>query len=233
MRLNFRTVSWFSIMFVYTRLKVIGELLANDVKEYWLLLLLMVLGLTLTIWVSLVLACLCVSVCRLLPVSLVCGRSPWRSVSLDVSDLLWGLQNVVSSERQTSCWSVLLHAADLLGSLQTEGSSKEHRRWLSALEEGTGLKGGGAWAREGVAMNLISTSLLGLPAVAVIWEAPLSVALSSADPLGSLQMRGLQRNRQADDLAISRRRRLDICMGYNSIPIAYLCRNVFTGVGKA
>jgi hypothetical protein len=59
------------------------------------------------------------------PVFLCCCRSPGRPVAMTVVVLLWGFQTVLSSEGHTRRWSVFLHVADLLGGLQTFGSSEE------------------------------------------------------------------------------------------------------------
>jgi hypothetical protein len=86
---------------VYTGLAVVEELGSDVAKIYWFLLL-MVLCLPLTIWLSLVLTGLGVSVWSLPPVSLCCCRFLGRHMVLTVADLLGGLQTMGSSEESTS-----------------------------------------------------------------------------------------------------------------------------------
>lgn len=52
-------------------------------------------------------------------------RSPGMPVARVIAELLWGLQTIVSSGSQTSCKSVTLHTADLLGDFQSMQSSEE------------------------------------------------------------------------------------------------------------
>jgi hypothetical protein len=93
---------------------VVGELGSDGAKVYWLLLL-MAYHLHLSTWFSLVLTGLYVSVWSLSPVTLGCCRSPGRPVTLATEDLLGGLQTLGSSEGR--------HADDLPPMICVAGGS--------------------------------------------------------------------------------------------------------------
>ena len=66
---------------------------------------------------------------------LVCIRSSGRLVALAVVDHLWILLPVGFTDGQESCYSVTLTAIDLLGGVQTIGSSEEQLSCVKLFSE--------------------------------------------------------------------------------------------------